>query len=101
MSELSSARVRDLLYGSWVAQAVFAAARLDLADLVADGVGDIEELAARTETNPVALYRLMRALASAEMFQEDSPRHFVSTPLADCVPLVGPSRSPRSSPPAW
>jgi hypothetical protein len=85
MSELSSARVRDLLYGSWVAQAVFAAARLDLADLVADGVGDIEELATRTETNPVALYRLMRALASAEMFHEDTPRHFVTTPLADCL----------------
>lgn len=73
MSVLSSSRVRDLLYGTWVAEAVFAAARLDLADLVADGVGDVDELARRTKTNPDSLYWLMRALASVEMFHEQRP----------------------------
>lgn len=89
MSDLHSARVRDLLYGSWAAQAISTAARLDLADLVADGVGGIGELAERTGTNPDGLYRLMRALASVEMFHEDTPRHFVMTPLAQCIRTGG------------
>lgn len=85
MSELGSSRVRDLLYGSWVAQAVYAAARLGLADLVAEGVGDIGELAEKTGTHPDGLYRLVRALASVEIFEEDRPRHFVTTPLSQCL----------------
>jgi SAM-dependent methyltransferase len=89
MSELNSSRIRDMLYGSWVAKAIYAAARLDLADLVADGIGGCAELAERTKLNADALYRLMRALASVELFHEDSPRHFVMTPLAQCVRTGG------------
>jgi SAM-dependent methyltransferase len=89
MSELNSAHVRELLYGTWAAQAVYAAARLDLADHVADGVGEIDGLAERTETDPDALYRLMRALASVGMFHEDGSRHFTMTPLAQCLRTDG------------
>jgi hypothetical protein len=37
MSVSSSSWVRELLYGTWVAEAVFVVARLDPAALVADG----------------------------------------------------------------
>jgi hypothetical protein len=82
MGELGSAAIREHLYGTWVAQAVYAAARLDLADHVADGQGDIASLAKRTGTNPDALYRLMRALASVGVFTEESPRRFGLTASA-------------------
>lgn len=89
MSELNSARMRELLYGSWVAQTIYAAASLDLADHVADGIGDVGELAKRTDTNPEALYRLMRALAGVGVFSEDDSRYFVMTPLAQCLRTDG------------
>lgn len=85
MSELGSSQIRDYLYGSWVAQTVYAAARLKLADLVAEGAGDVSVLAKRAEVNPDALYRLMRALASVGIFSEESPRRFAVTPLAECL----------------
>lgn len=85
MSELGSSQIRDYLYGSWVAQTVYAAARLKLADLVAADAGDIAVLAERAEANQDALYRLMRALASVGIFSEESPRRFTMTPLAECL----------------
>ena len=89
MTELNSARMRELLYGSWVAQTVYAAARLDLADFVADGIGDVGDLAKRTDTNPEALYRLLRALAGVGVFSEEDDRYFVMTPLAQCLRTDG------------
>src|SRR5262245_11370476 len=85
MNELCSHRVREMLYGGWKAQAIYAAARLDLADHVAGGCGEVHELARATETDPGALYRLMRALASVGMFREEEAQRFVLTPLADCL----------------
>jgi len=92
MNELCSQRMREMLYGSWVAQAIYAAARLDLADLVAEGHGEICELARTTETDPDALYRLMRALASVGVFREEEARRFVLTPLRRCC---GPAATTR------
>jgi hypothetical protein len=85
MGELGSAAIREHLYGSWIAQAVYAAARLELADHVADGPGDIATLAERTASNPDALYRLMRALASVGIFTEESPRRFSLTAPAESL----------------
>jgi SAM-dependent methyltransferase len=85
MSELGSAVIRERLYGTWIAQAVYAAARLELADHVAAMANDIATLAERTRTNPDALYRLMRALASVGIFTEESPRRFGLTPPAQSL----------------
>lgn len=89
MSELNSARMRELLYGSWVAQTIYAAARLDLADHIADGIGDVGELAKRTDTHPESLYRLLRALAGVGVFSEEDHRYFAMTPLAECLRTDG------------
>jgi hypothetical protein len=85
MDESCGRRMREMLYGTWVAQAIYAAARLDLADHVAAGRHEICELARATDADPRALYRLMRALASVGVFREEEPERFVSTPLADCL----------------
>jgi len=85
MNELCSQRMREMLYGSWVAQAIYAAARLDLADLVAEGHGEICEWPAPRRPIRTRLYRLMRALASVGVFREEEARDFVLTPLAGCL----------------
>jgi hypothetical protein len=63
-----------LLAGSWVGRAISAAAGLGVADLVAAGPRTIAELGATTHTDELALYRLMRALASVGIFAEIGER---------------------------
>jgi hypothetical protein len=72
-----------LLTGYWVSQALYVAAKLGLADLLKDGPRPSDELAAATHSDPTALYRLLRALASVGVFAEDGGRRFALTPLAE------------------
>jgi SAM-dependent methyltransferase len=89
MSELSSLRIRRIMYGPWIAQAVHVAARLGIADVVADGATDTEELAKRLDVKPEPLYRLMRALSGEGIFREEASRTFVMTPAAECLRTDG------------
>jgi hypothetical protein len=71
------------MYSSyWVSQAMYVAAKLSIADLLAERPLRLDELAAATETHPEALYRLMRALASVGIFAEGEDGRFTLTPLA-------------------
>lgn len=49
--------------GGWVAAAVYGAAKLGLADHLADGPRTADELAARTGTHAPSLYRFLRTIA--------------------------------------
>ncbi|MBL8796931.1 MAG: methyltransferase [Planctomycetia bacterium] len=71
--------------GYWYTQAIYVAAQLRLADLLTDGPKAADELAPATGTSARPLYRLLRALASVEIFAEDSQRRFSLTPLAECL----------------
>jgi hypothetical protein len=72
----------QMITGYWVSQAIYAAAKFGLADLLKDGPRTAEQLAAATSTDADALYRLLRALASVGIFAEGQARHFSMTPLA-------------------
>jgi hypothetical protein len=72
-----------LLTGHWISQAVYIAAKLRIADLVAGGPVTAEHLATATGTHPPSLYRLLRALASIGVFSEPSPGSFTLTALAE------------------
>jgi hypothetical protein len=72
-----------IISGYWISQAVYAAAKFGIADRLKDGPRGIEELAQATSTNPDALYRLLRALASVGIFAEGEHRQFSLTPLAE------------------
>jgi hypothetical protein len=74
-----------LLTGYWITQALYVAAKLRLADLLAAGPVSAEDLAQRAEVHPQALYRLLRALASVGVFVEDAQHRFALTPLGDCL----------------
>jgi hypothetical protein len=67
----------------WTSQAIYAAAKLGIADHLKDGPRSTEQLAKATSTNAGALYRLLRALASIGIFSEGTPKHFELTPLAE------------------
>lgn len=56
--------IMELGFGGWLTQALSAAVRLGIADVLADGPLTADEVAQRVGTNPGATYRLMRALAS-------------------------------------
>jgi hypothetical protein len=73
-----------LVSGYWYTQTIYVAAKLGIADLLVDGPKSARDLARETGTQPQALFRLLRALASIGIFAEDQGR-FVLTPLAECL----------------
>src|SRR5581483_10747584 len=73
----------QMINGYWTTFSIVAAARLGIADQLASGPRTIAELAERTDTNPEALYRLLRALASVGVFAESEPHTFAQTPLSE------------------
>ncbi len=87
MSESLPARIRllKMVTGYWVSQSICLAAKLGLADLVADGPRTADEMAASTGTQPRALYRLLRALASVGVFAEDGEGRFAQTEMSACL----------------
>jgi hypothetical protein len=72
----------QMMTGYWVSQSIYIAAKLGVADLLADGPRPVEALAAKTQSHASSLYRLLRALASVGVFTETSPRTFALTPMA-------------------
>src|SRR5262249_22936676 len=68
--------------GYWMSQMVYVAAKLGIADLLAKGPQTADALAGQTGTHAPFLYRLLRALASMNVFAEDRKGRFKLTPLA-------------------
>ena len=86
-SSAQAAALRQMAAGGWVAQALYVAAKLGVADLLAEGARRPDEIAAAAGANPDALHRVLRLLASLGVFVEDEFGRFGLTPLA------GPLRS--------
>lgn len=63
-------------------QAIFVAAQLGLADMLADGSKSVAELARATGTHPPTLALLLRLLVSAEVFGQQPDGRFRLTPLS-------------------
>ena len=74
MIQLASAHI--------LARAIHVAAGLKIADHLVDGPCNINELACKVNAHSDALYRLLRLLASNDIFYEDVQRNFSLTPLA-------------------
>ncbi len=82
-SDSPQEKLGQMITGYWMSQAVYAAAKFGIADLLDDGPKSVDALAAASSTNEDALYRLLRALASVGLFCESGPREFSLTPLAE------------------
>ncbi|HVN40627.1 MAG TPA: methyltransferase [Myxococcota bacterium] len=74
-----------LILGYWISQLVYVAAQLDLADVLAKGPRTAESLAADLSVDPVALARVLRALASVGVFEADARGRYRMTPLAETL----------------
>jgi hypothetical protein len=70
-----------MLNGHCLQQALHVAAVLGIADRLATGPRLVKELAASTGTDPLSLLRLLRALASVDVFEEAPDGAFALTAL--------------------
>lgn len=71
--------------GAVISRALSLAAELGLADLLANGPRDTEQLAQATSTHARSLYRMLRLLSSVGVFTEARPGQFALTPLGECL----------------
>ena len=78
-----SAELMQLLTGYRASQAIHVAVSLGIPEMLAAGARRSDELAREADADPDALYRLLRALASIGVLQEDGKRRFALTPLGE------------------
>lgn len=78
----SRLRMMQLCGGHWVSQCLSVVAQLGVADELADGPRPIGEIAKAVEAHEDSLYRVMRALADLEVFEELEDRRFALTDLS-------------------
>jgi hypothetical protein len=76
------ASMQELIAGGMFPPLLYVAAKLGIADLLADGPQPIDALAAATGTQASALFRVLRALASRGVFTHDAEQRVALTPLA-------------------
>jgi hypothetical protein len=81
--QYAAADLRRMIVGYRLSQALHVAAKLGIADLLAEGPRHAEELAGVTGSHPSSLYRVLRLLASEGVFEELEEGQFTLTPLAE------------------
>ncbi len=75
----------DLAFGYILTGALTAAAKLRIADKLENGPKSIDELAKETGVHGQSLHRVLRMLASCDVFREDEQGRFHLTPAADLL----------------
>lgn len=78
-------QILSIVTNHWQAHCVGLAAKLELADHLADGPLKAAELAERTRTNAPGLYRMLRALETTGIFAQTQNGAFENTPASDCL----------------
>lgn len=78
-------RLSNIVGNSWMTQAIYVAAKLNIADLLDDGPRTVEELADATSTHAPSLHRLLRALASIGICNELDGTSFELAPMGSLL----------------
>lgn len=76
-------RLFQMIVGHMVCRGIYVAAKLGVADILAEGPQTAGKIAAKTGTEPESLYRLLRALSSSGIFREEENGEFSLTPMAE------------------
>lgn len=85
-AELSpTVTMRQLVQGALISQAISVIARLGVADALADGPRQVEEIARRVGAHGSALYRVLRVLGDVGVVAELDNRCFALTPLGEVL----------------
>jgi alkyl hydroperoxide reductase subunit AhpC/2-polyprenyl-3-methyl-5-hydroxy-6-metoxy-1,4-benzoquinol methylase len=79
------AQLIEMATGHWISRIVYVAAKLGLADRLAEGPKSADELAGPTGTHAPSLYRLMRTLAHFGILSEGAGQRFSLTPLGEAM----------------
>jgi hypothetical protein len=75
----------QLLFGKHITYCVSAVARLGVADHMAAGPMHVEDIAQKTGSHAPSLYRVMRCLASLDVFEELSGKKFGLKPMGELL----------------
>ena len=89
-------QIIQMFAGGWVAPALYAAAKLGIADHLADGPRSTDVLASATGTHAPSLYRFMRTLANFGILEEVQGQRFALTSLGEALKTGAPG-SARST----
>jgi ubiquinone/menaquinone biosynthesis C-methylase UbiE len=84
-SAAPQAVLTQIMLGSLASQSLYAAAKLGIADLLANGPKPVEQLATEAGAHADSLYRVLRALSSLGVFTEQENRVFALTPAAEAL----------------
>jgi hypothetical protein len=83
-------QLTQMITGYWTSRAIYVAAKLRIADRLADGLRAAEELATAAGVASGPLYRVLRALAGIGVFVQQADGHFRLNPLAEPLREGGP-----------
>ena len=75
----------NMVTGYWISKMIHVVTELGIPDLLAAGPQRATELAEATGTNAERLYRVLRALASVDVFAEDEDRRFDLTAVGSTL----------------
>ena len=81
----SQAAMMQMVNGKCVSRCVSLVAELGIADLLADGPRDVASIARATNSNPDALYRVLRMLAALGIFVELANEQFQNSNLSETL----------------
>ena len=77
--------IMQLSMGAAVTQAIYVAAKLGIADILANGEKSVDEIAIAADAHSPSLYRILRSLASLGVFTETEKRIFANTPVSEVL----------------
>ena len=81
----------QMLFGKHITYCISAVARLGVADHITAGPVHIDQLAEKTCSHAPSLYRVMRALASLDVFEEVPDKRFALRPIGDLLRTDNPN----------
>jgi hypothetical protein len=84
-TQQASSELMRLINGYQISQVIHVAASLGIADLLKDGPRLSAEIAEATGAHALSMYRLLHALASAGVVEEQSDSRFSLTDIGECL----------------
>lgn len=79
------AQMMQMITGFWTSCCIYTAAKLNIADYLADQPQTVFQLAETTHSHSPSLYRVLRALSGVGIFNENEHGTFSNTPLGDTL----------------
>ena len=78
-------KMMQMIMGFWTSCCLYTAAKLNIADHLKEKPQTANQLAETTHSDAASLYRVLRALSSAGVFNENDQHQFALTPLGETL----------------